>query len=62
MGKPLIMYDIISGVFSSANSQKEAAKILGVDPSTLSRAVTGDRGIISTAGKIVVSCWSKADE
>lgn len=57
MNKPVILFNLENNQISEADSQKEAAAILGVDQSTMSRAVTGDRGILTTRGHIVITCY-----
>lgn len=53
--KPCIASSLISYNAKDFKSQRSAAKYLGVHESTLSRAVTGDRGRISSADHIVIS-------
>jgi hypothetical protein len=62
MSTPVVTFNINDHEVKSYSSITACAKALGRDPSTISRAASGDRGIVSTCDDTIISYLYFEDE
>jgi hypothetical protein len=62
MSTPVMTFNVESNEAKAYSSITACAEALGRDPSTISRAASGDRGVLSTCEDTIVSYLYFEDE
>lgn len=55
MSKPVLVFDTTTEEATAYTSVTKAARALDRDPSTISRAASGDRDVVSTCDDLIVT-------